>query len=71
MKLDDLRALGRSGLPVSPLALGTMTFGNKQWASTDEVAREMFSSYVDAAATSLTPPMFTAGAEAKNWSDSS
>ena len=47
MQLNDLRTLGRSGLPVSPLALGTMTFGNKQWGSTDEVAREVFDKYID------------------------
>ena len=48
MQLNKLRTLGRSGLPVSPLALGTMTFGNKQWGSTDDVARAVFDSYVDA-----------------------
>ena len=48
MKLNDLRTLGRSGLPVSPLALGTMTFGNKQWGSSDEASREVFDSYVEA-----------------------
>ena len=48
MTLSDLRTLGRSGLPVSPMALGTMTFGNKGWGSTDEVSREIFDAYVDA-----------------------
>jgi aryl-alcohol dehydrogenase-like predicted oxidoreductase len=28
MKLTDYRLLGRSGLRVSPLSLGTMTFGS-------------------------------------------
>ena len=47
MKLSDLRTLGRSGLPVSPLCLGTMTFGNKGWGSPDDVSRHIFDSYVD------------------------
>ena len=48
MPLSALRTLGRSGLPVSPLALGTMTFGNKNWGSTDEVSRQVFDAYIDA-----------------------
>jgi len=48
MKLTDYRTLGKSGLIVSPLALGTMTFGNTQWGSTDEVSKQMFDQYVDA-----------------------
>ena len=47
MKLSDLQALGRSGLPVSPLCLGTMTFGNKGWGSPDDVSRHIFDSYID------------------------
>ncbi len=38
MKLNDLRTLGRSGLPVSPFALGTMTFGNAAWGSPDDAS---------------------------------
>lgn len=30
MSLSDFRTLGRSGLVVSPLSLGTMTFGAKR-----------------------------------------
>ena len=48
MKLDDLRTLGRSGLPVSPFALGTMTMGNAAWGSPDDVSRAIFDAYVDA-----------------------
>ncbi|MEZ5742283.1 MAG: aldo/keto reductase [Sphingomonadaceae bacterium] len=50
MKLDDYRLLGRSGLRVSPLALGTMTFrvGNgASWGSTDEEARAMVDMFID------------------------
>ncbi len=48
MELSRLRTLGRSGLPVSPLALGTMTFGNKGWGSPDDVSGELFNAYIDA-----------------------
>lgn len=48
MKLNDLRTLGRSGLAVSPLCLGTMTVGRADWGSPDEVSREIFNAYLDA-----------------------
>ena len=48
MEMKTLRTLGRSGLPVSPLCLGTMTFGNKAWGSADNVSRAIFDAYVDA-----------------------
>ena len=48
MLLTDRRTLGRSGLPVSPLALGTMTFGNTGWGSPDDVSEAIFNAYVDA-----------------------
>ena len=48
MKPNDLRTLGRSGLLVSPVALGTMTFGTPRWGSPDEVSEQVFRAYVDA-----------------------
>ncbi len=48
MQLSDRRTLGRSGLPVSTLALGTMTFGNAGWGSPDEVSEAIFNLYVEA-----------------------
>ena len=48
MELSSLRTLGRSGLPVSPLALGAMTFGNKAWGSPDEISRLIFNDYIEA-----------------------
>ena len=48
MNLTDFRTLGRSGLVVSPLALGTMTFGTQRWGSTDSVSQAVFDAYVDA-----------------------
>ncbi len=48
MSLASLRTLGRSGLPVSPIALGTMTFANPGWGSPDDVSASIFNAYVDA-----------------------
>jgi aryl-alcohol dehydrogenase-like predicted oxidoreductase len=48
MSLTDFRTLGRSGLVVSPLALGTMTFGTARWGSADEVSQAIFNTYVEA-----------------------
>ena len=48
MTLTDYRTLGRSGLVVSPLALGTMTFGAKRWGSPDALSKEIFNAYLDA-----------------------
>lgn len=47
MNLTSFRTLGRSGLVVSPLALGTMTFGNKSWGSSDDTSKAIFDAYVD------------------------
>ena len=48
MSLTDFRTLGRSGLVVSPLALGTMTFGPGGWNADDRTARAIFDAYRDA-----------------------
>ena len=48
MNLTDYRTLGRSGLIVSPLCLGTMTYGNKGWGSADDVSEDIFNAYLDA-----------------------
>ena len=45
MPLTNFRTLGRSGLAVSPLCLGTMTFGPGEWKSTDAAARNVFDAY--------------------------
>src|SRR3990167_6419540 len=47
--LDHYRLLGRSGIRVSPLALGTMTFGSDWgWGADDAGARQIFEAYVEA-----------------------
>jgi aryl-alcohol dehydrogenase-like predicted oxidoreductase len=48
MSLTDFRTLGRSGLVVSPLALGTMTFGAGAWNADDATSRAIFDGYRDA-----------------------
>ncbi|MEH2421749.1 MAG: aldo/keto reductase [Nostoc sp.] len=48
MNLTAFRTLGRSGLIVSPLALGTMTFGTPRWGAPDEVSESIFHTYVEA-----------------------
>ena len=48
MPLTDYQTLGRSGLVVSPLALGTMTFGTARWGLGESDSRAVFNSYVDA-----------------------
>ncbi len=48
MPLTHYRTLGRSGLAVSPLALGTMTFGTARWGSGEDDSRAVFNAYVDA-----------------------
>jgi aryl-alcohol dehydrogenase-like predicted oxidoreductase len=49
MQLDHYRLLGRSGLRVSPLSLGAMTFGQDWgWGADEAAARRLFDIYVDA-----------------------
>ena len=46
--LDTYRLLGRSGLRVSPMVLGTMTFGTDWgWGADREEAHRIFDAYVD------------------------
>jgi aryl-alcohol dehydrogenase-like predicted oxidoreductase len=47
-QLDHYRLLGRSGLRVSPLCFGTMTFGQAGgWGCTEDEAHAMLSAYTD------------------------
>ena len=48
MKLNEYVTLGRSGLRVSPLCLGTMTFGTEWgWGSDEDAARTIFNRYLE------------------------
>jgi aryl-alcohol dehydrogenase-like predicted oxidoreductase len=59
--------LGRSGLRVSPLCLGTMTFGTEWgWGSEESGAREIFDRYIEAGGNFLdTADMYTGGTSEK------
>jgi aryl-alcohol dehydrogenase-like predicted oxidoreductase len=46
MKLNEYTTLGRTGLRVSPLTLGTMTFANERWGSDEATSRAIFDRYV-------------------------
>ncbi|MBL7259596.1 aldo/keto reductase [Paractinoplanes lichenicola] len=48
MSLTDYRTLGRTGLRVSPLALGTMTFGDSSWGADDDTSTAILERYLDA-----------------------
>jgi aryl-alcohol dehydrogenase-like predicted oxidoreductase len=48
MSFSNYRTLGRSGLVVSPFALGTMTFGTARWGSGEAESRSIFNAYIDA-----------------------
>lgn len=48
MSLDHYRPLGRSGLIVSPLALGTMTFGVARWGMERPDAEAVIDAYLEA-----------------------
>ena len=48
MTLSNYRTLGRSGLVVSPLALGTMTFGTARWGLDEKGSSTVFDAYVEA-----------------------
>ena len=46
--LARYRLLGATGLRVSPLALGAMTFGNGEWGADEDTSRAIFRRYVEA-----------------------
>jgi len=48
MSLTDFRTLGRSGLIVSPLCLGTMTFGPGRWGADEATSRAILDAYCNA-----------------------
>jgi aryl-alcohol dehydrogenase-like predicted oxidoreductase len=48
LSLNSYRLLGRSGLRISPFALGAMTFGSDWgWGADDKESRRIFDAYVD------------------------
>ncbi|MEU2389009.1 aldo/keto reductase [Streptomyces sp. NPDC012461] len=63
LTLDTYRLLGRSGLRVSPLALGTATFGTEWgWGAEQDDARKLFDLYVERGMNFVdTAPTYTNG----------
>jgi aryl-alcohol dehydrogenase-like predicted oxidoreductase len=62
MTATPFRTLGRSGLVVSPFALGTMTFGAQRWGSGEATSRAVFDAYVEAGGNFLdTADVYSAG----------
>lgn len=63
MSLDQYFTLGRSGLRVSRLSLGTMTFGDDWgWGAAADTARAMFDRYLDAGGNFIdTADLYTEG----------
>lgn len=62
MTLTDFRTLGRSGLVISPLTLGTMTFGADGWGSGKDESCAMFEAYIEAGGNSVdTADLYSGG----------
>ncbi|MBO1112400.1 aldo/keto reductase [Bordetella petrii] len=63
MTMKQYLTLGRSGLRVSPLSLGTMTFGNEWgWGADQDAARALFNLYREAGGNFIdTADMYTEG----------
>jgi len=67
MDLTSYRTLGKSGLIVSPLALGTMTFGAHRWGTSEDTSRTLFDAYVHAGGNFLdTADVYSAGRRGRN-----
>lgn len=63
MTMDRYTLLGRSGLRVSPISLGTMTFGTEWgWGADEANAQRLFDMYVDAGGNFIdTADLYTEG----------
>jgi aryl-alcohol dehydrogenase-like predicted oxidoreductase len=66
MNLTNYRTLGKSGLIVSPFALGTMTFGAGRWGASETTARNLFDAYVDAGGNFIDTADIYSGGESEN-----
>ena len=65
MDLTSYRPLGRSGLIVSPMTLGTMTFGAGRWGVAGADARAIFDAYVDAGGNAVDTADIYAGGQSE------
>ncbi|MBF2002595.1 MAG: aldo/keto reductase [Synechococcales cyanobacterium M58_A2018_015] len=68
MTLNTYYTLGRSGLRVSRLALGTMTFGTEWgWGSDESTAQQLFNTYVDAGGNFIDTADLYTGGTSETW----
>lgn len=68
LTLDSYRLLGRSGLRVSPLALGTATFGTEfGWGAEKDEARTLFDTYVERGGNFIDTANTYTGGTAERW----
>lgn len=66
MNLTSYRTLGKSGLIVSPFALGTMTFGAGRWGASETTSRNLFDAYADAGGNFIDTADIYSGGESEN-----
>ena len=68
MPLNFYYTLGRSGLRVSRLALGAMTFGTEWgWGADEDTARQLFNTYVDAGGNFIDTADLYTGGTSETW----
>lgn len=68
MSLQSYRTLGRSGLKVSPLALGTMTFGTEWKTGADKPSsKAIFDRYLDAGGNFFDTADLYTGGTSESW----
>lgn len=66
MRLNDYLTLGRSGLRISPLALGTMTFGTDWgWGAAPDESRRIFDMYLERGGNFIDTANFYTGGSAE------
>ncbi len=63
-RMNDYRTLGRTGLRVSPLGLGVMTYG---WGADKQAARAMFDLYRERGGNFFDTADLYAGGESEKW----
>lgn len=68
MSLNTYYTLGRTGLRVSRLALGAMTFGTEWgWGTDEATARQLFNTYVDAGGNFVDTADLYTGGTSETW----
>ncbi len=66
--LDRFRLLGASGLRVSPLCLGTMTFGTEWgWGTPKDESRRIFDAYIESGGNFVDTANFYTGGTSESW----